>query len=193
MTPEARAAALLHHAAEANLLDGYERSAVARWHALVTGCITEALREARDLCRYVPDRIRIGELLVSGLPAPNETGPGAIECFVCDGSGKIGAVDCRACNGMAVIMDSGPMPDPAPGILAIRACGCATDWIGAGAPDAYRVERQRLWEQQGWTSRPADAREAMPLITAGAGGCDRCRPQRATPRDPIGAPDVASP
>jgi hypothetical protein len=74
--------------------------------------------------------------------------------------------------------------------MGVKACGCAADWFGAGAPSDYQVERRRLWAQAGWTEKLADGHEAMPLITAGAG----CHHEpRATPRDAIGAPDVVSP
>jgi len=189
MTPEARAAAMLNRAAEQNLLDGYERIRTARWHSLVSEAITAALKEARDLCGYVPDRIRIGELMVGH----DESAPGIIDCLVCDGTGRIGSVECRACNGIGRMGDSGPMPDPAPGTMASKPCGCAVDWFGDGAPAEYQGDRRRLWAEQGWSSRPATAGEALPLITRGAGGCDKCRDRRAAPRDPIGAPDVVSP
>ncbi len=169
MTPEARAAALLNAASDTALLDGYQRHEVARWHSLISVAIGEALREARDLCQYLPDRIAIGELMIGEKPFDQSASPGLIECFVCEGLGRIGAVECRACNGVGRIADSGPPPDPNPGMLAFKPCGCASDWFGAGAPPDYQVERRKLWESQGWSARLCDFKEAGPLITAGAG------------------------
>jgi len=117
--------------------------------------------------------------------------PGTIACFVCDGLGSLGEVHCRACNGAGVIGDSGAAPDPNPGTLALRPCGHAVDWIGDGAPPEFRLERQRLWVLQGLTAKHVtDFRCIHQLLTDGA-GC-HCDP-RATPREVVGAPDVAAP
>jgi hypothetical protein len=182
MTPEQRAAKLLHDAAEQNLTDGYTRTETAKWHALIAVAITEALREARDRCQFIPDRIAIGELMVGELPESK-----LIDCFVCGGIGTLGSVTCQGCNGAGVIADSGPMPDPAPGVLFLKPCGCAVDWFGLGSPPEYQTRRRQLWAARGFSERPEDASVALPLITQGA-GCSHDR--RETRREVIGEPDL---
>ena len=177
MTPEQRAAKALQIAAEMGILIVHDDSP--RWHSLITQTVTEALREARRLCTFVPDMLAISDLMLGEPTQPSASKPGPIECFVCEGAGALGGVACAACNGRGIIIDSGAAPDPNPGLMALKPCGCAADWIGAGASPEWQLERRKIWEQQGWESRPAEFKDASPLLTAGA-GCKH--EQRATPR-----------
>lgn len=111
-------------------------------------------------------------------------------CPRCGGEGVIGAagaVLCPLCKGLGQIGDSGPAPEVQAGLCAFKACGCAADWIGDGAAEAFRLNRTELWVSQGWTWRAMDFSEAAPLITSGNNDCTH-EDRRATPRQAIGAP-----
>jgi hypothetical protein len=187
VTPEARAAKAMHEAGESGLT--ILQADVPKWHSVIALAIRDALIEARGVCTFIPDRDHITDLflgteppaepLVPDYEAPPSPPAGLLTCFVCNGVGALGSVSCLACNGRGVIADSGPAPDPNPGLVAFKSCGCAKDWIGSGAPDEYRVERVAHWTAQGFRFEAMDFKDANPLITAGA-SCDHDR--RATPR-----------
>lgn len=117
MTPEDRAAEVIHLAELDNLLAGLTRTERSRWHSLIGLAITEALAEARAVCEHAADRRALAELIL-GRPVAEaeleeaETFPCTITCFVCDGLGKLGEVKCYGCNGQGVMVDHGP---PLPG------------------------------------------------------------------------------
>ena len=170
MTPEARAALVVHHAAELGLVTA--RADGAKWHSLIATAITDALVEARGV---------IGDLMV-GSPAPPASYPVTVVCHGCAGLGHQepnGSLPCPVCNGTGKYIDHGPPPSPNPGLMAVKPCGCAVDWVGTGAPDEYRQARVSLWAAQGYISKTVDFLEAGPLITRGA-ACAHDR--RATPR-----------
>lgn len=188
MTPESRAAAAIHRAAELGLVS--VQADGPKWHAVIAAALTDALVEARSVCGYLPDRDAISDLMLgrtADAPPPTRY-PAAVTCFVCEGSGALGSVTCHACQGVGRIVDHGPPPDPNPGLMAVKSCGCAVDWVGSGAPDEYRSERVNLWASQGYVQKAVDFAEAGPLITAGAA----CQHEpRATPRTVLGLIDFA--
>lgn len=178
VTPEQRAAKAMFRAGEHGIGFGTPAT-VAAWHALVAEAITDALVEAREVCTFIPDKERIGELML-GAPAavaPDPISyPARIQCPGCHGEEPQG---CPVCNGAGIIVDHGPPPSPNSGMVAFKPCGCAVDWIGDGAPAEYRKARLELWTEQGYRHETMDFREAGPLITYGAAcGHDR----RAMPR-----------
>lgn len=201
MTPEERATDALR---EAGIIGLPTSPAL---HSIIAVAVRDALTEARSLCTYIPDRDRISDMMIGGPrstaalettpaapintygtselwgrtpPAPGDPPIGVIiTCFVCEGIGSIGSVTCHACNGRGQIQDSGPPPDPNPGLVAFKPCGCAVDWIGTGADDEFRRKRIQLWSAQGYRSQLMDFAEAGPLITLGA-AC--AHDNRATPR-----------
>jgi hypothetical protein len=189
VTPEGRAADVIHRATELGLVIQQQHGP--KWHSLIAAAITDALVEARGSCSYTSDRdaisdLMIGRATVAGYGPPN-TAAGVIECFVCEGAGKLGAVDCHACAGKGIIADSGAPPNPNPGLVAIKPCGCATDWVGSAAPDQFRQDRVNVWAGLGYVAKAMDFLEAGPLITQGA-ACSHER--RATPRDERGVLDL---
>lgn len=105
------------------------------------------------------------------------------QCFNCGGSGVIGeagAVACPLCKGLGTIGDSGPAPEVHVGLCSFKPCGCARDWIGAGASPEWRANRIALWQEQGFTWSEMSFSEAAPLLTLG----DACRHDpRSSPRD----------
>lgn len=176
MTPEGRAADVLHRAAELGMV--LLKTDQPKWHSLIAAAITDALVEARGVCTYVSDRDAISDLMI-GHVRQTPVASGVLECFVCEGVGKLGSVDCYACAGRGIIADSGTAPDPNPGLVAIKPCGCATDWVGSGAPGYFRKSRISVWTSQGYIAKAMDFREAGPLITAGA---ECAHDRRAAPR-----------
>jgi hypothetical protein len=185
VTPEARAADVVHRAAELGLVIQQQHGP--KWHSLIASAITDALVEARSACTYTSDRDAISDLMIGRVQESAPAPAGVIECFVCEGAGKLGAVDCHACAGQGRIADSGAPPSPNPGLVAIKPCGCATDWVGSGSPDQFRQDRVNLWASLGYVSKAMDFLEAGPLITQGA-ACSHER--RATPRDTRGPLDL---
>jgi hypothetical protein len=102
--------------------------------------------------------------------------PTAIVCPGCGGVGAGEGMPCPACQGHGRIIDHGPPPDPNPGLVAIKPCGCAVDWLGDAAPKEYRRERIELWQAQHYRIEQMELSEAGPRITAG-GACQH-QPQR---------------
>jgi hypothetical protein len=100
----------------------------------------------------------------------------SIPCLLCHG-GK-NRVGCPLCNGAGIHTVGGSLPEGAAGLIALKPCGCAVDWVGTGINVAFLERRLAQWRAQGLKAERCDwSAETGERLTLGA----ECHHPRGTP------------